>query len=147
MHEQAENENERPLALKRERKQSKVFQGLIEKEPVTKSSFKLQQGTPSSEVKPPSPLSSVVYNDSQRSLTPPSKLQPPRTSGSTSPYPVRSALVSRRLHGPRLSRGPKQQRKKGNYFIERCEVLEFNREEETDEEDVFQNFSEDERVQ
>ena len=146
MHEQAENENERPLALKRERKQSKVFQGLIEKEPVTKSPFKLQQRTPSSEVKPPSPLSSVVYNgSSQRSLTPPSKLQPPRTSSGSSPYPARSALVSRRLHGPRLSGGPRRQGKKTVIFHERCEVLEFDREEEMDEEDVFQNFSEDER--
>lgn len=142
MHEQAENENERPLALKRERKQSKVFQGLIEKEPVTKSPFKLQQRTPSSEVKPPSPLSSAYNGSSHRSLTPPSKLQPPRTSSSTSPYPARSALVSRRLHGPRLSGGPRRQGKKKVGFHERCEVLEFDRE---DEEDVFQNFSEDER--
>ena len=144
MHEQAENENERPLALKRERKQSKAFQGLIEKEPVTKSPFKLQQRTPSSEMKPPSPLSSVVYNgSSQRSLTPP-KLQPPRTSSGTSPSPARSALVSRRLHGPRLSGGPRRQRRKTVTFHERCDVLEFDREEEIDEEDVFQNFSEDE---
>ena len=144
MHEQAENENERPLALKRERKQSKVFQGLIEKEPVTKSPFKLQQRTPSSEVKPPSPLSSVVYNrSSQRPLTPPPKLQPPRTS-SASPSPARSALVSRRLHGPRL--GPKRQEKRSVHFKDRCDVLEFDREEEEmNEEDAFQNFSEDER--
>jgi hypothetical protein len=143
MHEQAENENERPLALKRERKQSKAFQGLIEKEPVTRSPFKLQQRTPSSEVKPPSPLSSVVYNgSSQRSLTPPSKLQPPHTSsGGPSPSPARSALVSRRLHGPRLSGGPRRQGKKRVTFHKRCEVLEFDRE-ETDEEDVFQNFYE-----
>src|SRR5947209_8205306 len=38
MHEQAENE--RPLAFKRERRQSKAYQGLLEKEPVTKSPFK-----------------------------------------------------------------------------------------------------------
>ena len=144
MHEQAENENERPLALKRERKQSKAFQGLIEKEPVTRSPFKLQHRIPSSEVKPPSPLSSVVYNgSSRRSLTPPPKLQPPRTSsGGPSPSPARSALVSRRLHGPRLSGGPRRQRRKTVTFHERCDVLEFDREEEIDEEDVFQNFSE-----
>jgi hypothetical protein len=141
MHEQAENENERPLALKRERKQSKVFQGLIEKEPVTRSPFKLQQRTPSSEVKPPS-LSSLVYNgSSQRSLTPPSKLQLPRTSsGGPSPSPARSALVTRRLHGPRVSGGPIRQ-KKEVIFHDRCEVFEFDRE-ETDEEYVFQNCSE-----
>ena len=143
MHEQAENENERPLALKRERKQSKVFQGLIEKEPVTRSPFKLQQRTPSSETKPTPPLSSVVYNgSSQRSLTPSPKSPFPRTSsGGPSPSPVRSALVSRRLHGPRLSGGPKRQSKKKVEFHLRCEVFEFDREEEMDE-DVFQNHSE-----
>ena len=147
MHEQAENENERPLALKRERKQSKIFRGLIEKEPVTKSPFILQQRTPSSEVKPPSPSSSVAYNgSSRRSLTPPPpKLQPPRTSSGASPSPARSALVSKRLHGPRLSGGSRRQWRKTVHFHERCDVLEFDREEEIDEEDIFQNFSEEER--
>ena len=144
MHEQAENENERPLALKRERKQSKAFQGLIEKEPVTRSPFKLQQRTPSSEARPPPPLSSVAYNgSSQRSLTPSPEVQLPRTSsGGPSPSPARSALVSRRLHGPRLSGGSRRQRRKTVTFHERCDVLEFDREEETDEEDIFQNHSE-----
>ena len=147
MHEQAENENERPLALKRERKQSKAFQGLIEKEPVTKSPFKLQQRTPSSEAKPSPPLSSVVYNgSSHQSLTPSPELRPPPTlNGGPSPSPARSALVSRRLHGPRLSGGPRRQRRKTVHFHERCDVLEFDRDEETDEEDVSQTPGEDER--
>jgi hypothetical protein len=142
MHEQAENENERPLALKRERKQSKAFQGLIEKEPVTKSPFKLQQRTPSSEAKPPPHLSSVVYNGSSQLLTPSPK-QPLRTSSrGPSPSPARSALVSRRLHGPRLSGTPRRQRGEKVTFRGWCDVLEFDREEETDEEDVFQNHNE-----
>ena len=141
IHEQAETENERPFALKRERRQSKTFQGLIEKEPVTKSPFKLQQRTPSSETQP-LPTTSSMYNDaSQRSSTPPPQLQPPHTS-SGSPSPARSALVSRRLHGPRLSGGPRRERRKTVTFYERCDVLEFDREEETDEEEVFQTQSE-----
>jgi hypothetical protein len=145
MHEQAENENERPLALKRERKQSKAFQGLIEKEPVTKSPFKLQQRTPSSEANPPPPLSSVVSNgSSRRSLTSSPELQPPPTlSRGPSPSPARSALVSRRLHGPRLSGGSRRQRKKTVHFHERCDVLEFDRDEEMDEDDLLQTHSED----
>jgi len=143
MHEQAENENERPFALKRERRQSKTFQGLIEKEPVTKSPFKLQQRIPSSKTKPPSPPSFIYNGSSQRTLTPPLQLQPPRTSsGGPSPSPARSALVSRRLHGPRLSGGPRRERRKTVTFHERCDVLEFDREEETDEEDVLQKHSE-----
>ena len=142
MHEQAENENERPFALKRERKQSKIFQGLIEKEPVTKSPFKLQQRTPSSETKPLPPPSSTYIDSSQRALTPPRNLQPLHTSsGGPSPSPARSALVSKRLHGPRFSGGPRRQ-KKTVIFHKRCEVFEYDREEETDEEDVFQNHSE-----
>jgi len=141
MHEQAETENERPFPLKRERRQSKTFQGLIEKEPVTKSPFQLQQRTPSSETQPP-PTTSFMYNDaSQRSLTPPPQLQPPHTSSGSS-SPARSALVSRRLHGPRLSGGPRRERRKAVGFYERCDVLEFDREEETDEEEVFQTQSE-----
>lgn len=137
MYDQAEDENERPFALKRERTQSKTFQGLIEKEPVTKSPFKLQQRTSSSETRLSS-HSSLMYNgSSQRSLTPSPPLQPPHNS-SGGPSPARSALVSRRLHGPRLSGGPKRQRRKTVTFHERCDVLEFDRE-ETDEEDVFQN--------
>ena len=138
MHEQAESENERPSALKREWRQSKTFQGLIEKEPVTKSPFKLQQRTPSSETQPP-PTTSFMYNDA--SQTPPPQLQPPHTS-SGSPSPACSALVSRRLHGPRLSEGPRRERRKTVGFDERCDVLEFDLEEETDEEEVFQTQSE-----
>ena len=142
MHEQAENENERPLALKRERKQSKAFRGLIEKEPVTKSPFILQQRTPSSEAKPPPHLSSVVSNgSSQRSSSP--ELRAPLTlSGGPSPSPARSALVSRRLHGPRISGGSRRQRRKVT-FHERCDVLEFDRDEEMDEEEILQTQSED----
>ena len=139
MHEQAENENERPFALKRERTQSKTFQGLLEKEPVTKSPFKLQQHVPATETESLPPLSSIYNSSSRRSLTPPPKLR--ASSGDPSPSPTRSALVSRRLHGPRLSGGSRRQRRKTVTFHPRCDVLEFDREEEIDE-DVFQNHSE-----
>ena len=144
MYEQAENENEHPLALKRERKQSKASQGLIGKEPVIKSPFKLQQRSPSPEAQPSVPFSSVVYNGSSHQfLTPSPELRPPSTlSDGPSPSP---AFVSRRLHGPRLNGGPRRQRRKTVGFDDRCDVLEFDCDEETDEEDVFQTPGEDER--
>src|SRR6267378_7467706 len=41
LHDQGETENDRPFAYKRERKQSKGYQGLISKEPVSRSPFRL----------------------------------------------------------------------------------------------------------
>jgi hypothetical protein len=100
LYEQTENENERPFALKREHRQSKGFQNLIEKDPVT---FKLRQPT-SSNTRPsssliPLPLTRIPlasYAPSATSIQPPASL-----SAHPPPSPGRSSLVSKRLHGPR----------------------------------------------
>ncbi|KAF8904433.1 hypothetical protein CPB84DRAFT_1745841 [Gymnopilus junonius] len=150
MHDMAESENDRPAALKRDRKQSKAFQGLLEKEPVTRSPFRLQQQqqqAPVVEMKSASIPISVVHNSPPLSSThpEPSHLSTPAapSSGGHSPgrSPGRSALVSRRMHGPRISGGAKRERRKTVTFHERCDVLEFDREEDTDEE-VFQSSDE-----
>ena len=107
MHDQAESENDRPFSLKRERRQSKTYQGLIQKEPVTRSPF-LQ--TQTSQVK--------------------SGAAPSRISTSNNTSPVRSSLVSRRLHGPRFSGGGRRERRKTVTFDERCDVVEIDYEEE-----------------
>ncbi|KAH7872054.1 uncharacterized protein C8R40DRAFT_524145 [Lentinula edodes] len=138
MHDEAENENDRPFALKRERKQSRTFQGLIQKEPVTKSPFR--QAVSSS-------------NDGdlkQRKASPPAVPPPssriPTHSGAS---PVRPSLVTKRMHGPRLS-GAKRERRKTVTFHENCEVVEFSRDEdesgevfESDEDDNYGNAAED----
>ncbi|KAI6007642.1 hypothetical protein F5J12DRAFT_938381, partial [Pisolithus orientalis] len=136
MHEQAENE--RPFAFKRERRQSKAYQGLIEKEPVTKSPFRRPPESNGDEDHPPPPPPKVA-------LSPPA--QPPSTPAPVLSRPVtpsRPSLVSKRLHGPRTadqsSIDSKRRRRKTVTFDERCDVLEFDREEE--EEDPF--FSSDE---
>ncbi|KAJ7594637.1 hypothetical protein C8J56DRAFT_444291 [Mycena floridula] len=133
MHEQAEAENERPFALKRERRQSKTFQGLIEKEPVTKSPFRRQGAT----TPPPPPLpASTSY------LSPDSRIPAP---ASIAVSPGRSSLVSRRLHGPRLSGTGKRERRKTVTFNEQMDVIEIDcegelsdeaLEDEDDDEDV-----------
>ncbi|KAI6105076.1 hypothetical protein EDD16DRAFT_232832 [Pisolithus croceorrhizus] len=134
MHEQAENE--RPFAFKRERRQSKVYQGLIEKEPVTKSPFRRPQDSGPDDDHPPPPPPKVA-------LSPPA--QPPSTPAPTRPVtPSRPSLVSKRLHGPRTadqsSIDGRRRRRKTVTFHEQCDVLEFDREEE--EEQPF--FSSDE---
>ncbi|KAF8160762.1 hypothetical protein B0H34DRAFT_697981 [Crassisporium funariophilum] len=144
LHEQAETENDRPLALKRERKQSKAFQGLIEKEPVTKSPFKVQRRTSSEAKQPPPPMIPLVYDTPlHTSSTPPvtSHIQAPAPNSNGGPSPGRSNLVSRRLHGPRLSGGSRRERRKTVTFYERCDVLEFDRDEESDEA-VFESAGE-----
>lgn len=136
--EQAETENERPFALKRERRQSKGFQNLLEKEPVSKSPFRLRQYGPSSQP-PPLPAS-----ESELPVAPSS--QSPEETGTTlrsrgpnaAPSPARSALVSRRLLGPRLSGSGRRERRKTVSFDERCDVLEFAPDEDEDEE-VFES--------
>ncbi|KIY50297.1 hypothetical protein FISHEDRAFT_24446, partial [Fistulina hepatica ATCC 64428] len=117
---QAELENERPFALKRERCQSKAFQGLIQKEPVTNSPFRRPGELPPRDPEPPvprPPLTAVT----------PSRIP---TTVNNSPSPARSSLVSRRLHGPRLS-GGRRERRKTVTFDERCNVVEFDREEDS----------------
>ncbi|KAG6335020.1 hypothetical protein ID866_4065 [Astraeus odoratus] len=132
MHEQAENEH--PFGFKRERKQSKAYQGLIEKEPVTKSPFKRPADTKAEEEHPPPlPPKSTVAAPPAPAPAPARPLTPSRPS-----------LVSKRLHGPRTadqsSIDSKRRRRKTVTFDERCDVLEFDRDEE--EEDPF--FSSDE---
>ncbi|KIJ92124.1 hypothetical protein K443DRAFT_651891 [Laccaria amethystina LaAM-08-1] len=129
LYEQTENKNERPFALKRECRQSKGFQNLIEKDPVT---FKLRQPT-SSDTRPsssliPVPLTRIPlasYAPSAISIQPPASL-----SAHPPPSPGRSSLVSKRLHGPCLSGGGKREHLKRVGFDERCDVVEFDREEE-----------------
>ena len=129
MHEGAEDENERPFALKRERKQSKGLQGLIHMEPVTKSPFR-RVPTPDNIALPPPPIKRLPIP----SFAPtPSNIPTPTSNG---PSPTRSSLVSKRMHGPRLS--GRRERRKTVTFDERCDVVEFDRE---DESDVFESDS------
>lgn len=142
MYEDTENENDRPFSLKRDRKQSKTFQGLLEKEPVTKSPFKqLERVSSMDEVPSSPPLTPRISLSSTGATSIPSitsRLTPvnddPPTSAAT-PSPGRSSLVSRRLHGPRLSGGGKRERRKTVTFDERCDVVEFDR--ETSEEEYW----------
>ncbi|RDB25315.1 Bud site selection protein BUD4 [Hypsizygus marmoreus] len=145
MHEQAEDENERPFALKRERRESKGFQGLIQKEPVTKSPFK--QRTPSTEEHPlPAPPPPLVHLISRPPLPSFSSVPQqvslipmPKPVSSTGVSPGRSSLVSKRMHGPRLSSGGggRRERRKTVTFDERCDVVEFDCEEDESDHDVF----------
>lgn len=143
LYEQTEDENERPFALKRERRQSHGFQDLNEKEPVTKSPFELRQRT-SSEARPssspiPAPLTRTPLASFATSTT---SVQPrasfsvyPPPAMSPGPSPGCSSLVSKRLHGPHPSFGGNRERRKTVGFDERCDVVEFDLEEETDDED------------
>lgn len=124
MHDQAENE--RPFALKRERRQSKVYQGLAEKEPVTKSPFKRPTGA-REETPPPVPSKSIPIPP----IPQPSDIRsanPPKAA-----TPTRPSLVTKRLHGPRTADQPslerRRRRRKTVTWDERCDVLEFDREE------------------
>jgi len=117
LYEQAENENEPPFALKRERRQSNGFQNLIEKEAVTKSPFKLRQRTSSDTRPSSSPVLTrtppASFTPSATSIQPPASLSAhPSPAISPGPSPGRSSLVSKRMHGPRLSGGEKRERPK-----------------------------------
>ncbi|KAH0829203.1 hypothetical protein J3R83DRAFT_2763 [Lanmaoa asiatica] len=141
MHEQAENE--RPVAFKRERRQSKAYQGLIEKEPVTKSPFK-QVASADEEQPPPVPPKTTF---TPAPAPPPAPPSPPSSAPHSRPItPSRSSLVSKRLHGPRAadqhSLDGKRRRRKTVTFDERCDVLEFDRDEE-EEENPFYSSDED----
>ncbi|KAJ6497737.1 hypothetical protein C8R45DRAFT_1211571 [Mycena sanguinolenta] len=118
IHDQAEAENDRPFAYKRERRQSKTFQGLLQKEVVTKSPFRQQEGHVSDEPPPIPPVPPT-----------PSRIPVPSTAG---PSPGRSSLVSKRMHGPRLS--GRRERRKTVTFDERCDVVEFDRDEDPSDE-------------
>jgi len=140
MHEQAETENDRPFAYKRERRQSTGYEGLIVKEPVTRSPFRLTGSRSGSGTGIDPPLPPL----------PPKDIQIPSTSAKNqrerqgSPSPGRSSLVSKRLHGPRLSGGEggggRRQRRKTVPFNEQCDVVEFDVEDDDDEyRDVFEH--------
>ena len=108
MSEQAENE--RPIGFKR--RQSKGLQGLYQKEPVTKSPFR---------------------RITDRETTPEPSPPPPKMDRQSTASPTRPSLVTKRLNGPRmvgfnLSAG-KRARRKTVTFDERCDVVEFDREE------------------
>ncbi|KAG2116496.1 uncharacterized protein F5147DRAFT_743106 [Suillus discolor] len=124
MHDQAENE--RPFALKRERRQSKVYQGLAEKEPVTKSPFKRPAGA-QEETPPPVPSKSIPIPP----IPEPSDIRSANPPKATTP--TRPSLVTKRLHGPRTADQPslerRRRRRKTVTWDERCDVLEFDREE------------------
>ncbi|KAG6837834.1 hypothetical protein H0H93_016202 [Arthromyces matolae] len=140
IHYQAEDENERPFALKRERKQSKTFQGLIQKEPVTKSPFKLPTLDTEEVTSPPPPLLHLIPSAPSSSLPLAALSATPTSSSGVSPG--RSSLVSRRMHGPRLSNGVqnRRQRRKTVTWDENCDVVEISADEhETDGEDNAEN--------
>ncbi|KAF8623112.1 hypothetical protein AX15_006520 [Amanita polypyramis BW_CC] len=140
IHEQMETENERPFALKRERRQSKGFQNLLEKEPVSKSPFRLHQSGTPRQTPPPIPSSSEsrlpTLSTSRLSVSA-GALGTQASSPDTGPSPTRSSLVSRRLHGPRLSGSGRRERRKTVTFDERCDVVEFAPDEEEEDEEAF----------
>ena len=139
MHEQAEDENDRPFSFKRERRQSKTFQGLLQKEPVTRSPFK--QHVPSTEdpasAIPPTQIrinSRLTIPSSLPATTPATPVDSPPPVPTMAPSPLRSSLVSRRMHGPRLSGGGgKKGRGTRVRFADRCDVVEFDHEETHEE--------------
>lgn len=122
-------ENERPLGFKR--RQSKGFQGLIEKEPVKKSPF-LHPAVPSDDPFPPPPPPPKVLHTSH--------LPTPTSSAS----PGRPSLVSKRLHGPRgIGHDvPKRHRRKRVTFDETCDVVTFERDDSLEEEVLFSDDNE-----
>jgi len=127
----SEAENERPFAYKRERRQSKTFQGLLEREPVTKSPFKL----PSRSTQQPPP--------SVPRVPVPTPTRIPAATLSSTDSPARSSLVSKRLHGPRHSGSGKRERRKTVTWDDRMEVMEISDEEQysdeaMDEEDMYE---------
>jgi len=138
MHEDAETENDRPISLKRDRKQSTIFRGLLEKEPVTKSPFKQsEQTTNLNEFLQPTSPSSITLSPNSAPVTSRHarfSSEPPVPTANSSPG--RSSLVSRRLYGPRLSGGTKRERRKTVTFDERCDVVEFDC--ETSEEELWE---------
>ncbi|KAF8824198.1 hypothetical protein HHX47_DHR8000003 [Lentinula edodes] len=110
MHDEAKNENNRSFVLKRERKQLRRFQGLIHKEPLTKSTF-CQAVSSSSDV-----------DLKQKKASPPAVPPPPsRIPSLCSVSPVRPSLATKKMHGPRLS-STKWEWHKTVTFHENCEV-------------------------
>lgn len=128
MHSQGENGRE--LGFKR--RQSKGFQDLIEKEPVSKSPFRRAPSVVEDPFSPPPPPPKVLHT---------SHLPTPSSSAS----PGRSSLVSKRLHGPRLIGHDvtKRHRRKTVTFDETCDVVTFERDESLDDEELFSDDNDD----
>ncbi|KIY64316.1 hypothetical protein CYLTODRAFT_457308 [Cylindrobasidium torrendii FP15055 ss-10] len=127
MYEEAEAENERPLALKRDRKQSKTYQAIMQKEPVTKSPFR-RTSDEDIEVDGPPPLPPKDHFPAPSSPTvarPVTPSRSPSPSKAAPNTPSRSALVSRRMHGPRIT-GGKRERRKTVTWDETCDVVEIS---------------------
>ncbi len=138
IHEQAENENNRPLALKRDRKQSKAYQELVQREPVTKSPFRNRQPAPAYENKPLPTISFAHEAPRSSSSSPtPFHMHVPPTINNNKLSPARSALASKRMHGPRLSGGTRREKRRVT-FGKLCDVLEFEREEDLEDQDGFE---------
>ena len=125
MHAQAEKD--KPLGFKR--RQSKAFQGLLEKEPVTKSPFRHSTELTSSS-------------------SDPAHLPPPRLKSKSvvtqsaipAPSPIRGVLSSpRKMVGPRGFGQRQPQKQKTVTFDDRCEVLELS-----DNDDYVEDVSYDE---
>ncbi|KAH9846776.1 hypothetical protein C2E23DRAFT_788645 [Lenzites betulinus] len=109
-----QSENEHPLI---KRRASKAFQGLLQKEPVTKSPFlRSSDSTPPDDVPPPVPPKPRTHLHAQ----------------SAAPSPSRPSLVTRRLHGPRDA-GGRRQRRKTVTFDPNCDVVEFETDYEVDD--------------
>ena len=145
MHEQAENEH--PLGFKR--RQSKAFQGLLDREPVTKSPFRR---TPGDEVHQEPPLTTMPQRKLRRkapeyaddeSLPPPpppkANLTPQSSPSRPAVSPGRPSLVSRRLHGPRDAGGiyGRRTRRKTVTFDETCDVVEYDVDDDEIDDNAF----------
>jgi hypothetical protein len=118
---QSHMENVRPLGFRR--RESKGFQDLVEKEPVTKSPF-LRPACPAEDPFPPPPPPPKVTHTSH--------LPTPSSSAS----PGRSSLVTKRFHGPReIGRdvAKRLRRKKTVTFEETCEVVTYERDDSLEE--------------
>ncbi|KAI0343370.1 hypothetical protein BDW22DRAFT_1355780 [Trametopsis cervina] len=155
MNDQAENEN--PAV--RKRRQSQVSELLVQKKPVTNSLFKSSKPSAdksrrvSQDIRQPGPAlaqepehssqTDQTESDSELAPPPPAKEWFGRASPHRGQSPSRPSLVSRRLHGPRMTR--RHSRRKTVTFDEKCDVLEFDVEEEnsnpfdwvTDDDDNF----------
>jgi hypothetical protein len=121
---QSQVENDRPLGFNR--RQSRGFQDLIEKVPVSKSAFRRLASADEDPFPPPPPPPKVLHTG---------HLPTPSSSAS----PGRPWLVSKRLHGPRLigHDAMKRQRRKTVTFDETCDVLTFERDDSLEDEELF----------
>ncbi|KAI0629085.1 hypothetical protein C8Q77DRAFT_1144912 [Trametes polyzona] len=116
-------ENEHPLGFKR--RQSKGFQGLLQKEPVSKSPFlRNSDSTPPEDDDVPPPV--------------PPKPRPRLVNQHSAPSPSRPSLVTRRLHGPRDAGGRRQRRKTVTFHPD-CDVFEFSPSENELNAEVFES--------